>query len=578
MLKISRASLFVALLVLCLGPRVPLRAQEDPFGNGTTGVGLLLRKLDGVKRVLMIGAHPDDEDTALLSALSRGLGVETAYLSLTRGEGGQNLLGNELDEGLGLLRTGELLAARSLDGGRQYFTRAFDFGYSKMADETFRQWPREEILADVTWVVRTFRPQVVVSVFSGTPRDGHGQHEVAGMLAQEAFYAAGDPSAFPEQLEAGAAPWTPAKLYRRTRFGPEDTTTEVETGGFDPLLGLSYYQLAMESRSQHRSQDMGMPRPLGPRTSSLSLLDSRGASSEGEIDTFFSGVDTTMLGLARAFEGSVRGEVEDDLRAYATAISSARGDLDALAPWGVTPHLKEALRALAAVRRRMGSAGDSELGWVLDRRIPMLEEAILRSEGVIVDVRLDEGLLIPGEEVGAVAEVWNGGPGPLSGVGVAMELPAGWSVSLDQGEEGVTIPAGELARWRFTLRLPDDASLSKPYFLEEPRDGEIYRWPSDPSVWGLPGTPPSVYGRVRLDGGGAEEVSVRRTAVFKGVDKATGEFLEPLLVVPALSVSVDPSEMVWPAGLSGSRDFTVRVRNDGNVGQSGTVKQDLPGG
>jgi len=156
-----------------------LASQDDPWTEGIVGTGLLLRRLDGVKRVLMIGAHPDDEDTALLAALSRGMGVETAYLSLSRGEGGQNLIGPEMDEGLGLVRTGELLAARALDGGRQYFTRAFDFGYSKTAEEAFRYWPREELLRDVTWVVRTFRPQVIVSVFSGTPRDGHGQHQVS---------------------------------------------------------------------------------------------------------------------------------------------------------------------------------------------------------------------------------------------------------------------------------------------------------------------------------------------------------------------------------------------------------------
>jgi LmbE family N-acetylglucosaminyl deacetylase len=165
-----------------------------------------------VKRVLMIGAHPDDEDTALLAALSRGMGVETAYLSLTRGEGGQNLIGPEMDEGLGLVRTGELLAARALDGGRQYFTRAFDFGYSKTAEETFRFWPREELLEDVTWVVRSFRPQVIISVFSGTPRDGHGQHQVAGILAHEVFDVAGDPTRFPGQLHTGVRSWNHLKI------------------------------------------------------------------------------------------------------------------------------------------------------------------------------------------------------------------------------------------------------------------------------------------------------------------------------------------------------------------------------
>ncbi|MGW8268431.1 MAG: PIG-L family deacetylase, partial [Longimicrobiales bacterium] len=570
--------LSTALLVLGCGLWAPLGAQEDPFGTGTAGVGLLLRRLDGVKRVLMIGAHPDDEDTSLLSALSRGMGVETAYLSLTRGEGGQNLLGNELDEGLGLLRTGELLAARSLDGGRQYFTRAFDFGFSKTAEETFRQWPREAILADVTWVIRTFRPQVIVSVFSGTPRDGHGQHQVAGILAQEAFAAAGDPTFFPEQLQEGAVPWTPSKLYRRTRFDPGAVTTEVETGNLDPLLGMSHYQLAMESRSQHRSQDMGMPRPLGPRTSSLSLLESRVAVPNGAEDTFFAGVDTTLVGLTGGLEDNVRLEVEARLRTYATAIAAAREELDALAPWIVAPRLEEALIALRSVRRDLGAGADSELERVVEERIPLLEEALVRSRGIIADVRVEDDLLVPGEEVGAVVEVWNGGPEGISDVAAALELPDGWLAQVEEGENGVAIPSQGIARWRFTLRIPQDAALSRPYFLEEPRDGEIYRWPSMPPVRGLPGAPPSVYARVRLSAGENELVSVRRTAVFRGVDKATGEFVEPLLVVPAFSVSMEPEEMVWPTDLSGPRQLSVRVQNEGEAGDSGVVRVSLPDG
>ena len=157
---VKRRAILRAFLLLALalpGMRVPaLQAQEELWSRGSVGAGLLLRKLDGVKRVLMIGAHPDDEDTALLAALSRGMGVETAYLSLSRGEGGQNLLGPELDEGLGVLRTGELLSARALDGGLQYFSRAFDFGYSKTAEETFRYWPREELLKEEFLQPRAF--------------------------------------------------------------------------------------------------------------------------------------------------------------------------------------------------------------------------------------------------------------------------------------------------------------------------------------------------------------------------------------------------------------------------------------
>jgi LmbE family N-acetylglucosaminyl deacetylase len=180
-----RRLLFLALALLPLIPIAPLSAQlEPPSTGGVVALDRELRLLGHEKRVLMIGAHPDDEDTELLTVLVRGMGVETAYLSLNRGEGGQNLIGPELGEALGLIRTEELLAARRLDGARQYFTRAYDFGYSKSLEETWRHWPRDTILKDVVRIIRRFRPQIVIAVFSGTPRDGHGQHQAAGWAAR----------------------------------------------------------------------------------------------------------------------------------------------------------------------------------------------------------------------------------------------------------------------------------------------------------------------------------------------------------------------------------------------------------
>ena len=203
------ACLLVGAVLVSSRPSGATAQSLEGDEGGTVAAGLLLRQMNGVKRVLMIGAHPDDEDTSLLTALARGEGVQTAYLSLTRGEGGQNLLGPELWDGLGIIRTGELEAARKLDGGIQFFSRAFDFGFSKTAEETLTFWPHDEILKDVVWIIRKFRPQVVVTVFTGTPRDGHGNHQAAGILAREAFDIAGDPARFPEQLQEGVEAWKP---------------------------------------------------------------------------------------------------------------------------------------------------------------------------------------------------------------------------------------------------------------------------------------------------------------------------------------------------------------------------------
>jgi LmbE family N-acetylglucosaminyl deacetylase len=206
-------------------------------------------------RVLVIGAHPDDEDTQLITWLQRGGRAETAYLSLTRGDGGQNLIGNELGEALGVIRTEELLAARRVDGAHQYFTRAYDFGFSKSAAETFQHWPKDSLLNDVVKVVRAFRPHIVIAVFRGVPEDGHGQHQVSGILAKEAYESAMDTRRFPES-EFGPA-WTPLKFYRAAWFSRELATLLINVGEYNPVLGRSYAEIAADSRSQHKSQGFG---------------------------------------------------------------------------------------------------------------------------------------------------------------------------------------------------------------------------------------------------------------------------------------------------------------------------------
>lgn len=269
----------------------PLQSQVTGPGTGGAVRRAQEARLAGSwRRVLMVGAHPDDEDTELLTILTRGEGVETAYLSLTRGEGGQNLIGRELGQALGVLRTEELLAARALDGGRQFFTRAFDFGFSKNAEETFRFWPRDSVLKDAVRIIRRFRPQVMVSVWSGTPRDGHGHHQAAGLVAREAFVAAGDPSRFPElQRQEGLAPWQPAKFYRSGRQDAAAPGEVLDGGVLDPAEGQTLHQLAMRSRSRHRSQDMGQLENLGPSRVRV-ILDTVAAGIVPRGDSLFAGI------------------------------------------------------------------------------------------------------------------------------------------------------------------------------------------------------------------------------------------------------------------------------------------------
>jgi LmbE family N-acetylglucosaminyl deacetylase len=230
-------------------------AQVRPVNDyGVLGLEQAIKRLNTTASVMMIGAHPDDEDSALMAYFARGEHARTAYLSLNRGDGGQNIIGPELFEALGVIRTEELLQARRLDGAEQYFTRAYDYGFSKTLAEAKQKWPEDVIKCDIVRAIRMFKPQVVISRFSGTPADGHGQHQYAGYISPIALKAAADPA---QCTEAGPI-WQVSKFYVEQGFG--DTSQPIlrmNTGKYDPLLGRSYFEIAMEGRSQHRSQGEG---------------------------------------------------------------------------------------------------------------------------------------------------------------------------------------------------------------------------------------------------------------------------------------------------------------------------------
>ncbi len=592
-----------------LAAAVLLAASADggtaqiPTDRGVTGTALLLRQLDGVKRVLMIAAHPDDEDTALLATLARGMGAETAYLSLTRGDGGQNLVGPELGEGLGIIRTGELVAARQLDGAGQFFTRAFDFGYSKNAAEALTTWPREELLRDVVYVIRTFRPQVIVSQFSGTPADGHGQHQAAGIMAREGFAAAADPTRF---TDLGLPAWQATKLYQRRRgVNQVGSPTTVPTGTFDPVLGRSHLQIAMDSRSQHRSQDMGTAQPFGSRNSNLVLVESApGALIQG--DDFFAGVDTAFVSVARAVDASVRPALEAHLQEYRALLDVARSQLTPAAPSAIVPHLTGALVELDAARALFGAAvgrsADAEFDAAVDlieARMRKVHELRMRAAGVVTRLRASDDLAVPGDEIELTFEVWNGGDRTITDFSVDLTLPDGWPEpeptevedggdlagpswfrdGMNENVAGSTLEAGSLARYAWRVRVPEDARLSKLYFRRTARDGEMYRWPDDSSEWGRPKNRPIVHAlpTFRLDGDGPR-VTSEVPARYVGVDQALGQFEEPLLIVPAVSVRTSPSQLVWPAGAAETKQVAVTLDGMDADGASGRVRLEVPDG
>ncbi len=583
---VPRICRWLALATL-FGTGLPTLVEAQRLeGTGTVATGLLLRQMDGVKRVLMIAAHPDDEDTSLLTTLARGWGAETAYLALTRGDGGQNLIGSELWEGLGIVRTGELLAARELDGGQQFFTRAFDYGYSKSADEALSLWPRDELLRDVVWVVRKYRPHVIVSVFSGTPRDGHGQHQAAGVMAREAFAAAGDPTRYPDQLDEGVEAWAPQKLYQtsRRRFFPgaadeDDGSIDIETGVLDPLLGRSLRQLAMESRSQHRSQDMGAAQPPGPGLTGVILIESRVGEGDGDL---FSGVDTTLVGVTNGLDGPLRVRTTGYLEAYRRSVARARTELG-LDPEAVVPSLLEALGHLRDAREAVPMNRDREFDRSVGDRIGVVERAIAAASGVSTSLRIDDDLLVPGQHATLTAMLWNGGRSPLTEADIEIDAPDGWIVS-ERSQEGFdadgVVGPGELGTWTYDVVVPENAEVSRLYYLRESRVGANYQWPDDPDLRGLPRDPPLLVSRVsyRDARAGSQRIGVESEGRFVGVNPALGEFDRPILVVPPLSVAVTPAGVTRPASARGATTISVVVRTEAVSGAEGTVGVSPPDG
>lgn len=502
-------------------------AQLAPAGTGgVAALATTLRQLGSNKRVLMIGAHPDDEDTQLLVLLSRGMGAQAAYLSLTRGEGGQNLIGPELGPELGIIRTEELLAARQLDGAQQFFTRAYDFGFSKSAEETFRFWPRDSILKDVVAVIRRFKPQIIIAVFSGTPADGHGHHQVSAILARQAFDLLRD--------SAGG----PQKFYRSTRGDQTATTLTFSVGTLDPIVGQSYFQIAMASRSRHRSQDMGNLQRPGPATSGVALLATKPGSGPppgngGAETSLFTGVDTTI-----------------HVAGLAALMDSARA---ALTPWRPAATLPYLLRAL----RLVGTADSLQRA--------LLERAIATAAGITVDGTADDGIVVPGERLQVEVTVWNAGDSTVRVDSVSVAAPAGWT--LEPLEFGApTVAPGGLQTRRFALTVARDAERTQPYFLRRPltNRGGLYDWSSAPAdVRGLPFEPPPVTARVRLVIGG-EPVTLTREVVYRYRDQAIGEIRRPLFVTRDVDVAIAPDELLWPTDGSGShepRHFMVTVTN-----------------
>ncbi len=552
----SRITAAVVLFALLLVPSPSLLAAPDSLpaafepldlDRGATGLGLALRRVGNTARVLYVTAHPDDEHNGILVRLSRGLGTRTALLTLTRGEGGQNAIGPELFDALGILRMGELMALHRSDAVEQYFGRAYEFGYSFSVEETFAKWGREETLGDVVRVVRAFRPDVIVTLpLQGT---GGGQHHhAAAQLAQDAFRAAADPARFPEQ---GLPAWQARKIYEGGigGFGGDETAAvRVPTGVYDTLLGMTWQQLGMRSRAMHRSQGVGqLGVDPGPAEGRFRLVDAEPAVTAPETD-ILDGVDATLAGLRRfAPDDPALGTA---LVALDGQLAAVRAVIDAASPAAAVPALASALTGLRAARALGATVADARARAEIDGRLQAeesdVESALVLAQGLVLEARADDGLVTPGQSLGVAVALFNNAAAAVEVEALELAAPPGWSVESREPDVPATLAGASSRRARFTLTTAAASRPTQPFWRRLPdRDRHELLVAADES---LPWSPPAVTARARLRVASAP-LSVRVPVVWRSEGPFVGgERRHELTVVPELSLRLAPEVAAIPLG------------------------------
>ncbi|MDQ8187996.1 PIG-L family deacetylase [Pelagicoccus sp. SDUM812002] len=524
-----------------------LQAQAVNAPEPQTGSEILwsLQKLDTLGRALYVAAHPDDENTNLISYLSLGRKYDTAYLSLTRGDGGQNLIGPELRDELGVIRTQELLEARKVDGGQQFFSRAKDFGFSKHPDETFRIWDREQVLADTVWVIRNFQPDVLITRFGTEPGRTHGHHTASAILALEAFEAAADAERFPEQLQyvdtwqAKRVVWNTSSWFFRENDFDEEKYTRIDVGVFDPLLGKSYNEIASASRSKHLSQGFGTSIDRGSRIEYFQHLV--GAPVEGDI---FSGVDTTWD----------RVEKSDTVQAKLTQVIK---EFDVTSP-------SDSVGALLDLRAAIEALPETE--WSLRKRAE-LDQIVLASMGVDVRALSSDHYIRNGDAMRISVELINRSQIPARLVGVAVPL-------IDRAENPeLDLPFNERISHTITAHVPSDTPLPQPYWLEKAGTLGMFDV-EDQLLIGKAENDPAFYAEVAIEVMDSSIV-VGLPIQYRDVDPAKGETIRPVLNLPSASVEFSNPVSLFPNYESRQVEVTVAALLDDVSGQ---LTLDLPEG
>ena len=550
---------FLALVVVSL----PAWAAQIPEDRGLSGLSQALDRLDVVSSVLHTGAHPDDENSSMMAWLSRGQGARTAYLSATRGEGGQNLLGTELFEALGVIRTEELLAARKFDRAAQFFTPNYEFGFSKTAEETLEKWGKDPLVGDFVRVIRRFRPEVIISRWSGTPADGHGHHQAAGIATMEAFRAAADPSLYPEYGQ----PWQARKLYMSTpggRGGTDPGDVRINVGEYGAALGRSYHELAMEGRSLHRTQAMGAARERGPRFTRLDLVEQLGSGDDG--DPIFEGTTQKLLDLAN-LDPSLR----PGLEALQADIDTIRSKVRLDEPAAILGDLLRALGRLQDIRRETQV---EHVDFLLDLKEADFHEAAGLAAGVSVEVLASDDAVVPGQEFELMIALINNGPFDFSAVRTEIDFPGGWKT--DRVPAPVAVASDERVEQSLIVTPDAEASFTEPYWLRESQADDRFVWPGGDFAT-LPFEMPLMLAETEIDFEGRSFV-IPGHAEYRYVDELLGERRSLVNVVPEVSVQLTPQGAVVPLSGAREKEFVVTLHNQAPLGGRAQVRLTLPEG
>jgi len=559
------------------------------YSNGASGLGQALRRLQTTASAMHTGAHPDDEDSALIARLARGDQARVAYLSLNRGEGGQNIISSDLFEALGVIRTEELLQARRLDGGDQFFTRTIDYGFTKTMAEAAAKWGEQNVLADMVRIIRTFRPLVIISRFTGTPSDGHGHHQLSGYLTPLAFQAAADPAQFPEQIAEGLRPWQARKLYVSESFrnNPNNKPSlAVETGRYDYLLGRTYYEIALEGRSQHKSQEQGSIELHGPHESGVRLLKSFVKNSEPE-ESVFDGIDTSITGIATL--AALRDyAINDELAQMQKAAARALAEYDALAPQKVIKPLSEGIDATRKARAKLSSESaeanaSADADFLLQQKEQEFADALQRAAGVTVEALADSEIVSPGESLAVAVKVFVPDASLVKVGEIQLRAAKDWRVDPATPPEPASGPFSRFRRETaqqsafFRLSVPENAPFTQPYWLSLPRIGDLFQWPQN-APKGRPFEPELAFGEVKMEIGGTPVISTKAVQ-YRYADEVRGEIRRDLNVVPAISVELDSHLVVVPTSVRiQTKQIAVRLTNNSQQPVHGQIRLRLPEG